>query len=163
MKVQIKAGAEIDIPTRGEIREDLTDVVGVLGAELRADLRGVKWMRLPMLTGTVASSALTLGEGAHVGPSQGYAWSLRRIVIDGLTSGATPDIMNMYRNAVTGVPPLWQFNGNNFGYTFGRLEMVLIGGDELMFANSGTLAATGQIRVSGELVEVPAEMLAKLA
>jgi hypothetical protein len=59
--------------------------------------------------------------------------------------------------------PLWQFNGNNFGYTFGRLEMTLTGGDSLTFASVGTFAATGTIRVTGELVEVPAEMLYKIA
>ena len=45
----------------------------------------------------------------------------------------------MYRNATTGAP-LWQFNGNNFGYTFGRVEMTLSPGDTLKFASVGTFA-----------------------
>ena len=53
-------------------------------------------------------------------------------------------------------------NGNNFGYDFGKLRVTLMGGDELNFASVGTFAATGRIRVSGELLEVPAEMLYKL-
>jgi hypothetical protein len=157
-KTVIRAGVELDIPDRHEISS-------IVGQEMRQfyQLRGLKWMRLPILQGTPASSALTLGEGLHVGPQSGYAWSLLRIVVDGLTSGATPDVMNMYRNSTTGTAPLWQFNGNNFGYTFGRLEMTLMSGDELMFANVGSLAATGLVRVSGELVEMPSEKLAELA
>ena len=76
-------------------------------------------------------------------------------------SSTTPDILNMYFNSVN-TAPKWQFNGNSFGYTFGRLEMTMLGGDSLKFASVGTFAASGRIRVSGELVEVPAEMAWKL-
>jgi hypothetical protein len=79
-----------------------------------------------------------------------------------MTSGATPDVLNMYRNSITGQPPLWQFNGNTFGYTFSKGEMTLSPGDSLKFASVGTFAATGVIRVTGELMQVPAEMLSKI-
>lgn len=162
-EVRIQAGAVIDIPTGREIKDTFS---AELDARERQKARGFKWMRLPIYTGTPASSAVTIDPKANggviLGPESGYAWSLRRIVIDGMTSGTTPDVINMYRNSVTAQPPLWQFNGNNFGYTFGRLEMVITGGDALYFASVGTFAATGQIRVSGELVEVPAEMLYRL-
>ena len=144
----------------------MADVAEVQNARDRERARAFKWMRLPIYTATPASSAVTIDSasngGLELGPEQGYAWSVRRIVIDGMTTGNTPDTINMYRNAITSQPPLWQFNGNNFAYTFGRLELVLMGGDALKFANVGTFAATGLIRVSGELVEVPAEMLWKL-
>jgi hypothetical protein len=163
-KMTLQGGMHLEIPNREENRADVATVMD------QRDLtyaRGVKWMRLPIITGTPAASALKLDEStgaAIVGPEGGYAWSLRRIVVDGMTSGTTPDVLNMYRNSTgAGSPPLWQFNGNNFAYTFGRLEMVLSGGDTLKFASVGTFAATGLIRVSGELVEVPAEMLWKLA
>jgi hypothetical protein len=157
-EVIIRGGAALDVPTRGEIAE-------IISAQLRETYRGVKWLRLPVMTGTPAASALLIDERANglVGPEQGYAWSVRRIIVDGMTTGTTPDVVNMYRNAHTGQPPLWQFNGNNFGYTFGPLEIVLMPGDFLRFASSGTFAATGTIRVTGEVVEVPAEMLPKLA
>jgi hypothetical protein len=156
-EVLIKGGATLDVPTRAEIAQIVQD-------QQREMLRGVKWMRLPVMQGTVASSAIKLGDetGAPVGPEQGYAWSITRIVVDGLTTGATPDIVNMYRNSATSQPPLWQFNGNNFGYTFGLGQIVLMSGDALKFVNSGTIAATGLIRATGELVEVPAEMMGKL-
>jgi hypothetical protein len=154
----IRGGAELDIPTQREIAD-------IVAAQLRETYRGVKHMRLPVMSATPSGSAVTIGDQAAgvIGPEQGYAWSLRRVVVDGMTTGTTPDVINMYRNAATGQPPLWQFNGNNFGYTFGPLEIVLQTGDSLKFASVGTFAATGVIRVTGELVEVPAEMLAKLA
>lgn len=158
MEVVIRGGASVDIPSTAEIRE-------IVAEQERASARGFKWMRLPVLQGKAASNAITLNEqnsGSPLGPDQGYAWSLRRVVVDGMTSGATPDVINMYRSS-TGGAPLWQFNGNNFGFTFGKLEMVLGPGDALQFASVGTFTATGLIRVTGELVELPAEMLAKLA
>jgi len=154
----VRGGGQIDIPTRQEIAE-------IVSAQLREAYRGVKYMRLPVMSATPANSAVTIADKSSgvIGPEQGYAWSLRRIVVDGMTTGATPDVINMYRNAATAQPPLWQFNGNNFGYTWGPLEMVLQPGDSLKFTSVGTFAATGVIRVTGELIEVPAEMLAKLA
>jgi hypothetical protein len=163
-KITLQGGMHLEVPNREENRED---VARVMDERELVQARGLKWMRLPVLLGTPAGSAVTI-DGAHgqppVGPESGYAWSLRRIVVDGMTTGATPDVINMYRNSAGGTQaPLWQFNGNNFGYTFGRLEMTLTGGDSLTFASVGTFAATGTIRVTGELVEVPAEMLYKIA
>ena len=162
-EVLIQGGARIQIPDRHEIRKELSDEID---ARERRLARAFKWMRLPIYIGIPSGSAVTIDPKANggqvLGPDSGYAWSIRRIVIDGMTTGQTPDVINMYRNSVTSQPPLWQFNGNNFGYTFSKLEMVLIGGDALYFASVGTFAATGLIRVSGELIEVPAEQLYKL-
>lgn len=160
-KLTLQGGMHLEIPNREENRED---IARVMDERQLVAARGIKWMRLPEITGTAVSSVLTLDDAhgaATVGPESGYLWSLRRIVIDGMTTGGTPDVVNMYRNS-TGGAPLWQFNGNNFGYTFGRVEMTLMGGDTLKFASVGTFNATGRIRVSGELVEVPAEMVFKL-
>ena len=154
---EIRGGNVINAATPEEVAE-------IVSQQQRQELRGVKWMRLPAMFGTVSASAIVLDDksAGPIGPEQGYAWSLTRIVVDGLATGATPDVVNMYRNAQTGQPPLWQFNGNNFGYTFGLGSIVLLSGDSLRFQNSGTIAATGLIRATGELVEVPAEMLGKL-
>jgi hypothetical protein len=163
-EVTIQGGLKVDIPSRQEIRDTFSTE---MDARERQQARAFKWMRLPVYTGTPAASAVTIDSatngGLELGPQQGYAWSIRRIVVDGMTaSSTTPDIINMYRNAITSQAPLWQFNGNSFGYTFGRLEMVIMGGDALKFASVGTFAATGLIRVTGEVLEVPAEMLWKL-
>jgi hypothetical protein len=124
--------------------------------------RAVKWMRIPQITGTAASSALLMGakEPGVWGPASGYVWCLRRIVIDGMTSGSTPDVVNLYLDGETAtLPPVWQFNGNNFGYTFGKGELTMVAGQILVVASVGTFAATGTIRLTGELVEVPQERL----
>ena len=153
-EVSIQGGMRVFIPNREEIRADVSDV---FDAQMRQAVRGIKWMRLPTtLSGAVASSAITLGDskGQIVGPEQGYAWSIRRLIVKGLATGATPDVVNLYRNSHFAGNPLWQFNGNNFGYTFGRLELVLMGGDTLALQNVGSItAATGTvITLSGELV-----------
>lgn len=175
--VEIRGGARVEIPDVAEIGAIIQAGVGPdarrdwwaeqqAAADAREAARGYKWMRLPTyLQGKPASSAITLGitKGQPpTGPEQGYAWVLRRLVVDGLASGATPDIVNLYLNDAFNGAPLWQFNGNNFGYTFGRCEMVLNAGDTLALQNIGTINATGLIRLSGELEEIPAEMLYKL-
>jgi len=164
-QVSIQGGLRVEIPNRDEIRQD---VGAVLDAQQRQLVRGIKWMRLPeILQGPVASSAITLGtaSGQVVGPEQGYAWVIRRLLVTGLATGATPDVVNLYRNDRFTGPPLWQFNGNNFGYTFTNLQMVLMSGDTLSLKNVGSITATAGtiILLSGELIEIPGERLGELA
>lgn len=162
-QVSIQGGLRVEIPNRDEIRADVGEV---LDAQQRQLIRGIKWMRLPTtLSGAIASSAVTLGvtKGMVVGPEQGYAWVIRRLIVSGLATGATPDVVNLYRNDAFAQPPLWQFNGNNFGYTFTNLQLVLISGDTLALQNVGNLTATGTVTLSGELIEIPAERLGELA
>jgi hypothetical protein len=163
-QVQIQGGVKIEIPDRDEIREDFSSV---WEQQQRARVRGIKWMRLPeTLSGKPVSNAITLGVATGqtpLGPESGYIWTLTRLVVTGLTAGATPDVVNLYRNDRFAGPPLWQFNGNNFGYTFGKLRVTLGAGDTLSLQNVGSIAATGLITVSGELIEVPAERAGELA
>ena len=135
--------------------------------------RGVKWMRIPALQGNVTAAGINLGENVggaegfqdRVAPDEGYAWSIRRVIVAGLAAGATPDVVNLYRSS-SGQQGglLWQFNGNNFGYTFGKGQMTLMPGDSMTLVSVGAVtAAVGTlITVSGEAVNVPAEMLGKL-
>lgn len=161
-EIVLQAGARFEIPNKAEVRDAFS---AELDARDRQAARGFKWLRLPeILTGTPSGNAITLGatKGQVLGPESGYAWSLKRLIVSGLTTGATPDVVNLYRNDRFSGPPLWQFNGNNFGYTFGKLELVLMGGDTLSLQNVGSIASTSPVLVSGELIEVPAEMLWKL-
>jgi hypothetical protein len=127
--------------------------------------RGIKWMRLPLMQGTVTAAGIAIGEsnGQEVGPEEGYAWRIGRLILAGLTSGT--DLVNLFRSSTAQQGGLlWQFNGANFGYTFGEGQMTLFPGDRLQLANAGTIttAVGTQITLSGELVSVPAEMLAKI-
>lgn len=137
--------------------------------------RGIKWFRLPLsLQAQITGGAVNIGESGTtpviVGPEEGYAWSIMRLAVDGLAGGATPDVVQIFRSANTAAsPPLWTFSGNTQGglpgpqSLFPRLGLVMMGGDTINLVNSGALAATGRVRLSGELIQVPAEMLAKLA
>jgi len=156
----LAAGASIDILTQKELDDSLGRAND---AAARAFVRGIKWMRLPQLRGIPSASAVTIGQqGDSAGPASGYAWTIRRLAVSGLTAGSTPDVIAFYRNGTT-TEPVWQVTGTLPFVTFGRLELVLLGGDTLVAGNVGTLAATGTITLSGELVEVPQEMLGKLA
>lgn len=162
-RVRIQAGAELDILNKDE----LSDVMQERDAAELARIRGVKWMRVPeVLYGKAAGGVLKIGEetGITLGPRAGYLWSFTRLVVDGLTAGATPDVVNLYRGTVAASqPPLWQFNGNNLAYTFAHLRMTLIGGETFGLGSVGTFVATGQIRLTGELLEIPAELAGKFA
>lgn len=150
----IRGGSEIDIPTATELSE-------AIGAELRAAYRGIKYGRMPVLTGTPANSALSMGGHTSpdvIGPDMGYAWVIRHLWVKGLTTGSTPDVVNLVVNNQT----WWQFNGNNFAYTFGPGELVLQQGEAWAIQSTGTFAATGTISFGGAFWSVPGEMLAKL-
>lgn len=146
--------------------EFLADVIAGVAAARELDAaRAFNHMDLPLtLTGTPANSAITLGSGFGqiCGPKSGYAWRVTRLVVGGLTAGAAPDVVNLYKNDNFQRPPLWQFNGNNFGYTFDHLQLVLRPGESFSLQNVGTLAATGTITLAGEVDEVPAEMIWKV-
>jgi hypothetical protein len=157
MLVTIQGGARVDVPSTAEI-------AAIVGAELREHLRGIKPMRLPLLSGKASGSALSIGQTQQVGPDSGLTWAITRLVVSGLTAGSTPDQVNVYVNDNSGnQQPLWNLNGNNFGYTFGFMQVTVRPGEILMLASVGTFAATGLITLSGEAVEVPAEMIGKLA
>jgi len=157
--VSLRGGMELEVPDRREIRE-------IADAAVRAEAAAYTWMRLPeTLSGRPSGSAITLGvgKGQVLGPQQGYAWVIRRLVVTGLTASATtPDIVNFFLNDRFNGPVWWQLNGNQFGETFGRSELVMMPSDTMSLQSVGTLAATGLIIVSGELEEVPAEMLYKV-
>lgn len=159
-KVKLDFGAEVDFLDKGQLDDSLDSY---FNKQESAALAGIKYFRLPALIGSVSSSAFNIGGSGpiQVGPRSGYAWSIRRLLINGLTAGTTPDVANFYRHP--GPQPLWQLNGNNFGQTFGRLELLFLPGEYLVAKSVGTVAATGQIIITGDAVEVPAEMIGKLA
>lgn len=163
MRSKFEMGAEFDTLTQSEVNRTLHERLAEQTQDImREQARGLKYMRIPETPTTVANSAFTLnGSTQGLGPRSGFVWAIRRLVIWGLTAGATPDVANLYRNRTTGAP-VWQFNGNNFGYTFGKLELLLLEGEHLDLVSSGTIAATGQITLSGDLVECAAEEIFKL-
>lgn len=157
MRQQITAGGYFDFLTNEEFQEMMGHHFDDF---IREVVRGIKYIRMPLLTGTASGGVLTIGQGNTItAPEQGYAWSFKRLAVSGLTTGTSPDIVNLYRGDNL-INPVWQFNGNNFAYTFGKLDMVLLAGEN--FVLNGTITSTSQITLTGDAIEVPQEMLGKL-
>jgi hypothetical protein len=121
-------------------------------------LRGIKIIRLPLITVTGASPLIVTPEQFNVGPDQGWVWSIKLLVIEGLTPGATPDVVNVMRQQRI----IWPLNGNQFAQTFGKADQILYPGESIGLQSVGTFAATGKIIVHGAAWQVPAEELGKL-
>lgn len=158
---KLSAGASIDLLTKHELDDSLR---ASAAAEWIERGRGVKHLaRIPVLSATIASSAVTIpatGDLTECGPRQGYAWTVRRLSIDGLTTAA--DVVAVYKNEVAGRSRVAQFTGSVPWVTFGKGQFVLLPGDTIVCANAGTLASTGLLTVSGEATETPAELLWKV-
>jgi hypothetical protein len=167
-RVRLELGAELDMLTKPELDQSLTAAAQMM----REQVRGVKYRRLPQLSGTASGGVLDVGgdvnaggnswSGQSVGPDQGWAWEIRLLSIAGLTTGATPDIVNIYIRGAGSALPWWQLNGNNFSYTFSKGALVLLPGETLRMASTGTFAATGTVTLFGSVTQLPAEQLSKL-
>lgn len=146
--------APLDLLTREEL-----DAVMSKHADrfMRQRVRGDTFMRLPLVYGTAANGALNIV--SNVGPDGGYMWDISMLGISGLTAGATPDVVNMsFVGSAT--LPWWQFNGNNFAYTFSRGQMVMFSGETITLQSVGTFNATGQIILFGAIrAQVPSEKI----
>ena len=122
-------------------------------------LRGRELMRFSSPSAAAVSNAITLpssgqAAGYMLGPEQGYVWSVRLLVVAGLTaSSTTPDVVNIYKHGTQQL--VWQLNGNVFAQTWGRGEMILYPGESLYLQNVGSIAATGNISFYGQADQVP--------
>ena len=144
-------------------KDELTEVLKANREQQEIDaVKGIKYIRLPTLRGTPVNGTVALGTtGEFRGPHAGYLWSIRRLSVSGLGTGTSPDILNIYRTG-TGVPPFWQLNGNNWGYSFGPAEMILLPGENLVAASLGSMVSTTQVILAGDAVELPQEMFGKM-
>ena len=171
-RYRIGAGVEFETLTPKEMHDYFS------GRDQAARQRalGIKFRKLPKMNGLVTAAGIQIGGDypfsaagnqvqQPVGPSSGHMWVIRLLAVNGLTSGATPDVLNM--QIIGGDEPdfsWWEFNGNNFAYAFGKNEMWLEGGDYLQFASVGAVtAAVGtRIRIRGFIQQVPTELAAEL-
>jgi len=139
----------------------------------RAKIAGIKPIRFPKLIGT-GSTSLAMG-GDNAPPSlavpEGFVVAVRELVVEGMTGGGTPDVINIWRrgsvpagtvNAKVPGEGFWQLNGNVFFQTWGYGEKLLWPGEALLYTAGSPFAATGQIIAHGIWELVPAEMIGKL-
>jgi len=182
-KVKLDVGATVDFLNKDELDDALSEYQQKAQAVEYEKLRGIKYIRAPRIQGTVYSGTIngsatgtgtlyaTLGS-PQWGPTQGYAWSVRRIAVGGLANAGTGvcDIVGIYRNTNT-APLIAQVTANSPMITFPTLGCVLYGGDFLLLGHVpnqvpsntyGTLVST-YLQADFDVIEVPTEMLAKLA
>jgi len=150
-EIELRAGAKINLLNQDELDQTLSKYM-----EQPGSLRATDGIYLSVLLKT-GSNPFTMGGDAvpnPQGPLQGYTWSVRRIAVEGLTAGATPDVLQVFsRNRlvaqVTGALPV---------AFIGRGEAVIRSGETLEYRSLGTFAATGQIIASGFAEQVPQEL-----
>ena len=164
-------GAKIDelTATVAGINGTVSDAIRQAAIARERDLeqlRGIKYLDLPVIRAAGANPFTVGGDvapsgGELVSPNQGYVWFLRALTIEGMTRGATPDIIQVRRSSAQGVC-IWELNGNQYAQTWGRGEKWVRAGETLFYASVGTFISTATITISGVVEEVPAEMIGKL-
>ena len=121
-------------------------------------ISGVKaGLRLPVIRFT-ATNPFTIGGDTATTPQkpdEGRAWYLRHLVITGLATGATPDVVNILR----GNTVIWQLNGNQFAQTWGKSDIKIAPGESLSYQSVGTVTATGTVTITGAVDDWPAEKI----
>lgn len=154
-KVEI-GGVTLDTLNRDELEQALAEAM----ANQYERLKGRDTVRFISPTVIPASSAVLVPNpsasipGYPLGPEQGFVWSVRLLVVEGLTaSSSTPDIVNVKRHGSGRI--VWQLNGNQFSQTFGRGEMILYPGESLYLVNLGSISATGGVMFHGCADQVP--------
>jgi hypothetical protein len=176
-QIKLQLGETLDTINKHEMAEVLRK--DRLEEAQRTAARGVKYARLnPPVTGQAAGGVLQMGgdfpntgPGGTVvqppGPRAGYAWAIRSCTVQGLTAGATPDVVNLYRRS--GGRPIWTFTGGPAvltaappymaNFSFG--EKVFLEGETPVLVSVGAFAATGIITFDMDFVETPQELLWK--
>lgn len=185
MRFKFGIGEFFETLTKGELDDSLAAYRKQANEAERSMARAVKYMRLnPPVTGQAVSNSLKMGGdfitgtaaagGSSTGgqpgaptpqPRAGYCWAVRRAAVQGLTSGATPDIVNLFRRqadagAWLGGPSTvsggdWQFTGNNFAYTFSFGQLVFWEGETPIIVSQGSFAGLGQVTFRMDFEELP--------
>jgi hypothetical protein len=187
-KVRLDVGATVDFLNKDELADALKSDRLLASAAERERLSGIKYLRGARIQGTVYDG--TIGNaggttfpagtqyavlGGTWGPMSGYAWSIRRVAIGGLSNAGSVQIQDtvaLYRNN-NSAPPLGILTAGNPSITFPTLGCVLLGGDSLVIGHYpnqtganmyGTLGtACTQLAADFDIIECPQELLGKLA
>ena len=174
-KFEFGIGKIFESLTKNELDDSLSAFRRQATDDQLAAARGRKYMRTT-ITGQAAGGVLQMGgdfpnagPAGTIGPSPqpraGYAWAMRRMSVSGLTVGSTPDVVNLHRVTPGTVAAtssgIWQFNGNNYAYTFSHEQLVFLEGETPVLVSVGTFAATGRIALSADFIEVPQVELVK--
>lgn len=159
MKVQIKAGAEIDVPTREEIRGDIHDGwTDYLSALERNRAKGAKPIRIARPGPSPAAGTLFLTDAA---PESGYLWNLKLVSVQ-LASAGTALIYIATSAPSSGSTPLrlianLSTSNTNQVATWSSSQVILYPDEGLYVSATQNINA-----VFLAAAEVPAEMFYKI-
>jgi hypothetical protein len=158
LKVLIKAGAEIDVPTRAEVAEDIHSAWRASEAHHEMErARGLKWIRASQPGPLPLASTLFL----PTGPDTGYLWTAMLLSVQLASAGTVLAYVTSAAPSTSSTPLRLIWNAStssaNQVTTFGRGAVML------NQAESVYLSATQNITawlLAGW--EVPSEMAWKL-
>jgi hypothetical protein len=154
----IKAGAVIDVPTRGELRSDMGDAWREYEeTRERVRARGVKLVRLSSPGPSPAASSQYLGQG----PDSGYIWAVRLLSVQLATAGTVLVYVSSSAPGTSATPQrlIANLSTSNLNQVqlFATAQAMLYPDESLWLSATQTIAAWF---VSAW--EVPAEMEYKL-
>ena len=162
---QSLGGYSFDFYTRAEAQEDLKAALGHHFSQVtREALRGVKAIKLPVLTAQASGTTLVVpGNGSiQSGPQQGYFWRIGRITVS--SSGTDTGAVSLYAGSDPNALNQEFLVDNTLAvgkaYYPGNRGLFLWPGEQLYA--SITSVAGNTYRIAGIAVEVPAEMAGKI-
>ena len=151
-------GEHYDLVSADELNQHTSRIEKRFDTFIRDLTRGLKVMRLGPAAGTTDASgnvSITLQ-----GPRSGYIWEIRRIAV----AGNTADSVTVYRstdgttnpNQYLGVLPLTSYGA------LGSKSTFLMPDESLVIVGTALSTKSTTLTVTGEAIEVPAEMIGKL-
>lgn len=146
-KVKIQAGAELDVLTRSEMKEELAAFQANWWAEAR---RGDRFRRLLLQATVTAGGTVEFGTNPDQasGPADGFVWSVKR-----LNHSAAGEELDLYLNDASPGSLVGRFPTARF-WAFDAGQLVLYPGDTLVAAGASWTA--GEIHtVTGAVRELP--------
>lgn len=162
MKFKIAAGAEIDLLTRGEMSEVLRN----WGEEW---IRGRRYRKVNGVGTVDGAGGLSIGgagdASGELGPDEGFVWSVKRLIISGLSDG---DVVTLFANEPSastliesGITSTTADPTRTQALRWGSNQVVLQAGERLLLTGA-SLTSGAVVTVAGQTMEAPASYVALL-
>lgn len=160
MKFKLAAGAELDLLTRDELREELSSA----GAWRKEIARAAKFPTFSATT-NVAGGVWSVGPGTadnqaqKLGPEPGFVWSIMRVVVNGNGIVYGTDLWNLFIGDPS--PSKFVLRANDF-QQFNVGALIISGGDQLYASGVGTGVAGTDVALTGQAIELPVQLAWRL-
>lgn len=155
MKVEIQAGAKLDVLSPDE----MDDKLGKLSKSWMTELaRGVKFRDLPATKTTVAAGTWSIGAtGDQLRPNPGFVWAVTRLAVTGGGLVQGTDTYSIFKNDVSGAKTV-RINQQRQSI-FHQTELVLTESDSLIVTGVGTgVAVPPDVILAGAVIELPIQL-----